>query len=257
MNLYILCGPTASGKSTWAKNKAKWLRETYPNTTVQIVSRDDIRKNLWDGNPDHYFLHEKEVIDLYYAQIRESKADTIIADATHLTESSRRNLLFNINPERFGRIIFVFFTTSLSKCIARNSKREGFEYVPEGKVKKMNKAYKISGMDAGTTAWLKPSRMEIWNGKGYESWDYVFPKTTIVDPAALANALGKWVAFPQEGISSYGHGRVIQARRSGSLTIKRKNGLWCCMSINRVAKFFDSKAECYAYQGDGDDDKAN
>lgn len=144
--LIICCGIPGSGKSTWAKKQVSEFDYEY-------ISRDYYRALLWDGDINHYFVNEKEVEELFYSSIwlHLVEGDTVIADATHLTDESRHKLLSRCHikkddegyfiQEGFKRISVTIylkiFDTDLETCIERNNKRTGFEYVPEDRIIKM------------------------------------------------------------------------------------------------------------------------
>ena len=60
--LYILCGPAASGKSTFSHFLVQ------DKNSYKIVSRDAIRFSLVNEN-EEYFSKEKEVFRTYIAEI--------------------------------------------------------------------------------------------------------------------------------------------------------------------------------------------
>lgn len=138
--LVILCGPPGSGKSTWAKR-------AYNNSvfhTVTIVSRDDIRFSyLKEG--DQYFKYEDKVIEKFYTSISEALSvedAVVVADATHLTEKSRKSLIEL--GRKFNAIVYgVYFSTPLKTCRRRNNKRKGKYRVPNSVLKRMYFSFKI------------------------------------------------------------------------------------------------------------------
>lgn len=123
MQLIILCGPPASGKTHFTK--------TITNDKVVTVSRDAIRLPLLKEG-EKYFSHEKEVYRTFYTLINENlkAGNDVIADATHLNEQSRNKLIRNITVQNVD-IIAINFNTSLHKCLDRNKTRAGRERIPE------------------------------------------------------------------------------------------------------------------------------
>lgn len=121
--LIMMCGLPGSGKSTFAKKRAKSLNLKY-------VSRDMIRFALSDEG-EEYFAHEEEVYDVYINTIRKHliNNETVIADATHLTRGSRRKLLNRLSDIECHTICaFMDVDPDIAKL--RNNKRTGIEKVP-------------------------------------------------------------------------------------------------------------------------------
>ena len=129
--LYILCGPAASGKSTFSHSLVR------DKNSYKIVSRDTIRFSLVNEN-EEYFSKEKEVFRTYIAEIQQGIDDgvnIIIADATHINEVSRNKLLDNLNIREY-HIIPVNFKTPLKVCLERNDGRIGRAKVPRNVVRR-------------------------------------------------------------------------------------------------------------------------
>lgn len=140
-NLWIMCGPPASGKSTFIreffKDKDSWV----------VVSRDKIRFALIDANPTNdYFGNENDVFKQYVQCIKEDFAeyDNVIADATHLNERSRNKLLNSIGSDFLANINIncIVMMTPVEICIERNKNREGLANVPEGAIRRMAETFK-------------------------------------------------------------------------------------------------------------------
>lgn len=130
--LYIMCGPPASGKTTWVKEH---LTENGTH-----ISRDEIRFSMLK-NDDDYFTCEKEVLKTFYSQIQKALDDnihtTIYADATHITSKARVKFLNHlIFPEKVD-IIPIWFNTPVEVCIERNAQRNGRAVVPESVIREM------------------------------------------------------------------------------------------------------------------------
>ena len=129
--LYILCGPAASGKSTFSHFLMR------DEISYKIVSRDAIRFSLVDEN-EEYFSKEKEVFKTYIAEIQQAidnGVNRIIADATHINEISRNKLLDNLDIKEY-HIVPVNFKTPLNVCLERNDRRMGRAKVPRGVVRR-------------------------------------------------------------------------------------------------------------------------
>lgn len=133
--LKVMCGVPASGKSSYIKEHAK------PEDLV--VSRDEIRFSMiTPGIP--YFSKEKEVFNEFCNRINNgiNKYKVIWADATHLNNSSRWKLLYNINRNDFDEIDFVAIETPLEVCLERNAPREEMKRVPEDSIRSMSASYR-------------------------------------------------------------------------------------------------------------------
>ena len=138
--LYILCGVSGSGKSTWAHTN---MQDTM------YVSRDEIRFRLV-GEDEGYFSREKEVFKEFVKEIvsrLKIGADTI-ADATHLNEFSRRKLTQAIDMYmKDYQIIYVTFNIDIDTCLIRNTKREGRANVPENIIRNMYRDFRAPTKD--------------------------------------------------------------------------------------------------------------
>lgn len=129
--LYIMVGIPASGKSFAANVIASEVEGV-------VVSRDSIRFSFINEN-DGYFSREAQVFLSFVEEIQShlDKGETVIADATHLTEGSRKRLINNLNLKNTSYIVPVVMNTSLSECLKRNDKRKGRFKVPSGTIKDM------------------------------------------------------------------------------------------------------------------------
>lgn len=137
--LYIMCGPSGVGKTTWAHN---FINE---NLDMRYVSRDEVRYSMIKDD-EEYFSHEKEVFKEFVAIITEALIDgfDVIADATHLNEFSRRKLTQAIDM-RFTdyEIIYVVVSLGYDECAKRNASREGRARVPETALKNMYRDFRF------------------------------------------------------------------------------------------------------------------
>lgn len=127
INLHILCGIPASGKSTWAKQQ-----------NGKIISRDEIRKRYVGENPGkNYFSKEKQVYKEMITTIKtaiKENVENIYVDATHVDILARLKLLNNFSKlenKNNINLTFDYFPVLLHTALNRNSKREGFAKVPE------------------------------------------------------------------------------------------------------------------------------
>lgn len=131
INLHILCGIPASGKSTWVRQQ-----------NGKIISRDEIRKNCVGENPGkNYFSKEKQVYKEMIATIKtaiKENVENIYVDATHVDVFSRAKLLNNfsgLENKNNINLTFDYFPILLDIALKRNSKRKGFAKVPEEAIK--------------------------------------------------------------------------------------------------------------------------
>lgn len=134
INLYLMCGPAGSGKSTWIKDNHK---DNYV-----IVSRDAVRFSMLKDT-DTYFACEYDVFTVFINKIRnciDTGYENIYVDATHLNEKSRNKVLDRLYLGGVN-IIPVNMHTSLEKCIAQNDQRVGRCHVPITVIKDQYKAY--------------------------------------------------------------------------------------------------------------------
>lgn len=125
-NLYLLCGPAASGKSTWAMKQANGEDKIW-------VSRDAVRFAMFDENDD-YFAKERQVFKEWIHRIQSALDDPevtdVFADATHVTATSRAKTLRNLQLGTNVRVIPVVFKTPREVCLQRNNRRTGRTKVP-------------------------------------------------------------------------------------------------------------------------------
>lgn len=130
--LYLMCGPSGSGKSYFAKNI---LQRDY----TSYISRDQIRFSIVHKD-EGYFSHENEVFTKFVMQINEAlhsdSINCVIADATHLNKASRMKLLKRLNLNGVN-VIPVWMNTPEHICLERNKLRSGRECVPEDVIHKM------------------------------------------------------------------------------------------------------------------------
>lgn len=141
--LKIMCGIPGSGKSTWCKQEAERLEEEQYTTC--IISRDNVRLSLL-GKCDSYFDKEPEAFAEFVRQINEAMElgiDTVFADATHLSSTSRAKLLNQLAPDPHTFLVFEVFDTPLDIALSRNAQREGYARVPDSAIKNMKNKFSI------------------------------------------------------------------------------------------------------------------
>ena len=142
--LYMLCGPSGVGKTTWAQ---QWMRDNHDD--IRYVSRDEIRFSMLKDKDD-YFANEKEVFRKFVGTIRQTLIDgfDVIADATHLTEFSRRKLTQAIDMNfKDYKIIYIVFNADVETCIERNNQREGRAKVPETVIRNMCRDFRYPSLE--------------------------------------------------------------------------------------------------------------
>lgn len=131
--LYILCGVSGCGKTTWAY---KFMNE---DEEIRYVSRDDIRFSLLKDGED-YFAHEKEVFKRFSGTLAQTLlyGHDVIADATHLNSASRQKLTRAIDRiYKDYQVVYVVFTISAAACKKHNMMRTGLHCVPDEVIDKM------------------------------------------------------------------------------------------------------------------------
>ena len=132
--LYMLIGVPGSGKSTWAKKMAE-------NSSACWISRDAIRFSMLQEGDD-YFAYEDKVMDNFITNIQNAinnNSAIVIADATHLTERSRNQVLNRLLLKE-TIVTYVYFDVPLTTALVRNASREGRAKVPESVIHKMYKS---------------------------------------------------------------------------------------------------------------------
>lgn len=141
--LYIMVGAPGCGKTTYVRTHAT------PGHSAHI-SRDAIRfAKLEEG--ESYFDREKEVYKTFIQQIIMAFddcpwVDEVWADATHLTENSRKKLLSNLITVDID-VIPVVIMPELDICLGQNMLRTGRERVPDAIVEKMYNTYEDPAND--------------------------------------------------------------------------------------------------------------
>lgn len=145
VTLYILCGPSGAGKTTWARN----FMEKYTNQNIHYVSRDEIRYSIIKDEED-YFSHEKEVFKKFSSTVAEwlIEGSDVVADATHLNEFSRRKLTQAIDryTENYA-IVYIVFDVNAETCIQHNITRNGRANVPENIIRNMCRDFRAPTLE--------------------------------------------------------------------------------------------------------------
>lgn len=141
--LYIMVGAPGCGKTTYVRTHAT------PGHSAHI-SRDAIRFAKLEEE-ESYFSREKEVYKTFIQQIIMAFddcpwVDEVWADATHLTENSRKKLLSNLITVDID-VIPVVIMPELDICLGQNMLRTGRERVPDAIVEKMYNTYEDPAND--------------------------------------------------------------------------------------------------------------
>jgi predicted kinase len=111
MELVIMIGLQASGKSTFARNRF--------GATYQYVSKDLLRNN---SNPAR---RQRQLIE---AALQQNLS--VVVDNTNATIEERKALI-NLGRLYDAEIIGYFFAVQLKQCLERNRAREGKARVPD------------------------------------------------------------------------------------------------------------------------------
>lgn len=139
--LYIMCGISASGKSTIAKQIAE-------KDNCIIISSDNIRGEICEGGVSDQSKNE-EVFKIFHKRIRENIliGNNVIADATNITIKSRKsifNIVNNIDCEKIGCIVI----KKIEDCL-RDNKNNDRNPVPEEVIHKQVRKFQIPFMEEG------------------------------------------------------------------------------------------------------------
>lgn len=142
-NLYLMCGVSGSGKSTFLKNHVK------KNDNIVIISRDAIRFSIVKAN-EGYFSREKDVLAALWKQINEALAagKDVFVDQTSLTPRSRKWLLQHVEGYTYANLIWI--DEDLETCLERNEMRKGtHSYVPQNVIRRMYEQFVEPSLDEG------------------------------------------------------------------------------------------------------------
>ncbi len=133
MNLIIMCGIPASGKSTIAK---------FFNGN--IVSTDSIREELYGD--ENIQGNGKEVFSLAYSRIRNylSLGENVIFDATNIRKKDRK-IITDIGREYNCNNVICYCKTPIDTALERNSNRQ--RVVPESVIERMYKNFETPSYD--------------------------------------------------------------------------------------------------------------
>lgn len=144
--LWVLCGASGVGKSTWINKHSNMFTGSW-----EIISRDVIRFSLLKEG-DEYFSKEDEVWAEFIDWIKTSleRSDNTIVDATHLNAKSRMKLLRALGSSLKNITInAIAFEAPLEWCIHNNNQREGRAYVPLSTLKRLYVCYEEPDYEEG------------------------------------------------------------------------------------------------------------
>ncbi len=113
-SLVVLCGPSACGKSTFAK---RHFRPT------QIISSDWARALVCDDERDQRFNSQAFELVHFLVKQRLGLNRLCVVDSTALTAHARRDLLFLARNNQVPTTLMIF-RVPLETCVARDEKRE-------------------------------------------------------------------------------------------------------------------------------------
>lgn len=87
--IIVMCGLPGSGKSTWVENFTKYQKILKSSKNIIVLSRDDIREELFGSRDD--IEHEKEVTDLFEKRLKAALLEraSIIIDNTNIKFKTR------------------------------------------------------------------------------------------------------------------------------------------------------------------------
>ena len=141
LRLYIMCGISASGKSTIAKQIAE-------KENCIIVSSDAIRAEICPGGVTDQSKNE-EVFQIFHRRIKENllKGNSVITDATNITIKSRKaifNLVKDIDCEKIGYLV----VKNIEDCI-KDNKNSDRVAVPDEVIYRQVKKFQIPFREEG------------------------------------------------------------------------------------------------------------
>lgn len=143
--LIIMCGPPGTGKTT--KAQEIFERALSRGWTAEVVSKDDIRLKYLTEEDD-FWAYEDKVMRDYKARLVYSilSHDLTIADASHLTEKQRFDLIQYLRSQcnnSFTCYIAAGVKTPMKLAIERDATREGRHKVGAAMIKQMYKIFEI------------------------------------------------------------------------------------------------------------------
>lgn len=137
--IYLLCGITASGKSTYVANHAA--------DDDIVISRDEIRFSMLQEG-QQYFDNEKQVITEFFRQIREAAdaVQDVYIDATHITKKARKKVLKQLCNRN---VTCICFKPNYERSVQLNKGRKGLALVSTSAIFKQYSIFEEPTIDEG------------------------------------------------------------------------------------------------------------
>ena len=117
--VYVMCGVSGSGKTTWAQN----FIEMNPQTCY--ISTDKIRGELWGDENDQ--RSPDVVFQTAYGRLdrRVNLNQDVIFDATNLRARDRKRLIKRVRQLNDKvKLVCIVMSVDLEECIQRQQNRE-------------------------------------------------------------------------------------------------------------------------------------
>lgn len=136
--LYILCGPAACGKSTYAAT-----------LNAVVVSSDKVREELFGDTGIQ--KDNDRVFEIVNQRVEEALAlgRDVVYDATNIKSYIRKNIINQFD----ARFVAIWFDVSKEECLKRNAKRS--RHVPKSVVDKMFNRFEIPRYEEGFDVIIK------------------------------------------------------------------------------------------------------
>lgn len=158
--LVVTVGLPGSGKTSWTNE----FIEENPNKTIDIISSDKIREELFNDIGDQN--HNSEVFDVMKKRAKESLTQGHVAvyEATNISSKRRRALLKELN-KYYSKAICVFKYKSFIDCCTDNDIRD--KKVPINVIDRMCRNIEIphenEGFDEVIINWDTRTRLYLMN----------------------------------------------------------------------------------------------
>lgn len=153
--LYVLCGPSYCGKSTYAEKLKNHIVSHGVNAT--IVNPDSIREEVFGdaGKQDKGHI----IFQIAYKRVEEAleRGDIVIFDATNLTLRARKPLIEIAREYKTMVIAITFKELSMGEFVSRYAARE--RRVPIEIVGKQRNKYVLPTREEGFT--------RVWEAEEY------------------------------------------------------------------------------------------